>query len=81
MAIGLMALVGASSFVWFPVEAAGFPEPRYLLPLIAIFAAVIALAVRGVGRRWSAVAAVVVVTLFIAHDLFSQMQVIARFYG
>jgi 4-amino-4-deoxy-L-arabinose transferase-like glycosyltransferase len=81
MAIGLMALIGASSYLSFPAEAAGFPEPRYLLPLIPLFGIVLALAVRGSGRRWTATAGALIVTLFIAHDLFSQLQEIARYYG
>jgi 4-amino-4-deoxy-L-arabinose transferase-like glycosyltransferase len=81
MAIGLMALIGASSYLWFPAEAAGFPEARYLLPLLPLFGAVLALAARGAGRRSSVAAGALIVTLFMAHDLFSQLQVIARFYG
>jgi hypothetical protein len=81
MALGMMALIGASSYLWFPAEAAGFPEPRYLLPLIPIFGAVLALATRGAGRRWGPAAGALIVVLFIAHDVFSQLQVIARYYG
>jgi 4-amino-4-deoxy-L-arabinose transferase-like glycosyltransferase len=81
MAVGLLALIGASSFLSYPSEAAGFPEPRYLLPLLPLFAAVLALAIRGTGRRWQAASGVLIVALFIAHDVFSQLQVIARFYG
>jgi hypothetical protein len=81
MAVGLLVLIGASSYLSFPSEAAGFPEPRYLLPLIPLFGAVIALAARGGGRRWGASVGALIVVLFIAHDLFSQLQEIARFYG
>lgn len=81
MAAGLMALIGASSYLSFPAEAAGFPEPRYLLPLIPIFGVALALAARGAGRRWGPVAGALIVVLFIAHDIFSQLQTIARFYG
>jgi 4-amino-4-deoxy-L-arabinose transferase-like glycosyltransferase len=81
MAIGLLVLIGASSYLSFPTEAAGFPEPRYLLPLIPLLGAVLALAARGGGRRWGASVGALIVVLFIAHDLFSQLQEIARFYG
>jgi len=81
MAAGLLILIGASSYLSFPAEAAAFPEPRYLLPLTPLFAAVLALAARGAGRRWGASAGALIVVLFIAHDLFSQLQVIARYYG
>jgi 4-amino-4-deoxy-L-arabinose transferase-like glycosyltransferase len=81
MAVGLMILIGASSYLSFPSEAAGFPEPRYLLPLIPLFGATLALATRGAGRRWGASVGALIVVLFIAHDLFSQLQEIARYYG
>jgi 4-amino-4-deoxy-L-arabinose transferase-like glycosyltransferase len=81
VAVGLLVLVGASSYLWFPAEAAGFPEPRYLLPLVPIIGAVLALAMRGAGRRWGAAVGALIVVLFIAHDVFSQLQVIARYYG
>jgi len=81
MAVGLLILIGGSSYLSFPAEAAGFPEPRYLLPLLPLFGGVLALAARGGGRRWGAAVGSLIVVLFIAHDLFSQLQEIARFYG
>ena len=78
---GLLILIGASSYLSFPSEAAAFPEPRYLLPLIPLFGAVLALVARGAGRRWGTTAGALIVVLFFAHDLFSQLQVIARYYG
>ncbi|HEY3829140.1 MAG TPA: DUF2142 domain-containing protein [Solirubrobacteraceae bacterium] len=81
LVLGLLVLIGISSYQWFPAEAAGFPEPRYLLPLAPLFGVALALATRGAGRRWGAVSGVLIVVLFIAHDLFSQLQVIARYYG
>ena len=58
-----------------------FGEPRYLLPMLPLLAAAIALAVRGAGGggarwsgpRWSSCSS--------AHDIFSQLQMIARYYG
>ncbi len=81
LALGVMVLVGASSYLWFPAEAAGFPEARYLLPLIPLFGLALALAVRGVGRRWGASVGALLVVLLVAHDIFSQLQEIARYYG
>jgi 4-amino-4-deoxy-L-arabinose transferase-like glycosyltransferase len=81
MAIGLLGLIGASSYLSFPAEAAAFPEPRYLLPLTPLFGAVLALAARGTGRRWRASAGALIVVLFLAHDIFSQLLVIGRYYG
>jgi hypothetical protein len=58
-----------------------FTEPRYLLPMLALWGAVLALAARGAGRRWGPSAGALIVVLVLAHDLFSQLQVIARYYS
>jgi hypothetical protein len=82
IAIGVMAMIGASSYVSDVIgRRYAFGEPRYLLPLLPLLGAAIALAVRGAGRRWGPAAGVAMVMLFLGHDLFSQLQVIARYYG
>lgn len=81
LTVGLLILIGASSYLSFPSEAAAFPEPRYLLPLIPLFGIALALAARGAGRRWGPAVGALIVVLFFAHNLFSQLQVIARYYG
>jgi hypothetical protein len=79
--LGLMVLVGADSYLKFPGIAAEYGQTRYLLPLLALLGAVLALAARGAGRRWGPAAGVSIVVLLFAHDLFSQLQAIARYYG
>jgi hypothetical protein len=82
MTIGLLALIGASSYLKVANEGSGgWAHPRYLLPLLPLLAAVLALAARGAGRRCGPVVGALLVVLFLAHDIFSQLQVIARFYG
>jgi 4-amino-4-deoxy-L-arabinose transferase-like glycosyltransferase len=81
MALGLLLLIGASGYLAFPSSAAEFTDARYLLPLVVLWGAVLALAARGAGRRWGPAAGALIVVLVIAHDLFSQLQVIARYYG
>jgi hypothetical protein len=81
IALGLLIAIGASAYAYFPAEAAGFPEPRYLLPLLAPAAAALVLAARGAGRRWAATVGALLVVLFLAYDVLSQLQVIARYYG
>ena len=81
IALGLTVLIGASGFNSFPTQTAGYGQARYLLPLLPLLAAVLALAARGAGRRWRPAVGVLLVTLFIAHDLFSQLQVVAHYYG
>jgi hypothetical protein len=82
MTIGLLVLIGASSYLNVANEGSGgWAHPRYLLPLLPLLAAVLALAARGAGRRWGPAVGALLVVLFLAHDIFSQLQVIARFYG
>jgi 4-amino-4-deoxy-L-arabinose transferase-like glycosyltransferase len=81
MMLGLMLLVGASGYLSFPSTAVEFTDARYSLPMLALWAAVLALAARGAGRRWGPVAGVLIVSVVIGHDIFSQLQEIARFYA
>ncbi len=81
MALGVLALIGTASYSLFPIQAASFGQARYLLPLLPLLGAVLALAARGAGRRWGPVVGVLLVVLFLGHDVFSQLQVIARYYG
>jgi hypothetical protein len=81
IAVSLMLFVGAASYHGFPGAEAEFGEARYLLPLIALLGAAIALAARGAGRRWGPAVGALLVVLFLAHDAFSQLLEVARFYG
>jgi Predicted membrane protein (DUF2142) len=82
MGVGLMALVGSASYVAEILDGQGpYWEPRYLLPMLPLLGAVLALAARGAGRRYGTAAGALIVVLFLAHDLFSQLLVISRFYG
>jgi hypothetical protein len=81
MAAGLLILVGSASYTGFPQIAGAYAESRYLLPLLALMGAALALAARGAGRRWGPTVGVLILVLFAAHDIFSQLQVIARYYG
>jgi hypothetical protein len=79
MSLGVLVMIGADDYLHgIPGE---YAEPRYLLPMIALWGAVLALAARGAGRRWGPVAGVLIVSLALAHDLFSQLLVISRYYG
>jgi 4-amino-4-deoxy-L-arabinose transferase-like glycosyltransferase len=82
IAAGLLILIGATSYGEFPGMAfTGFAEPRYLLPLLPLVGAWLVLSARGAGRRWGPPAGAVIVVLLLAHDVFSQLQVLARYYG
>jgi hypothetical protein len=82
IAVGVLVLVGVSSYHSDVLEhELAFGEPRYLLPMLPLLGAAIVLAVRGAGRRWAPVVGAAMVVLFLGHDIFSQLQVIARYYG
>ncbi|HEY3827604.1 MAG TPA: DUF2142 domain-containing protein [Solirubrobacteraceae bacterium] len=78
---GLLVLFGADSYLESSAFAGAYSEPRYLLPLAVLFAAILALAARGAGRRWGPVVGVLLILLILAHDIFSQLLVVGRFYG
>jgi 4-amino-4-deoxy-L-arabinose transferase-like glycosyltransferase len=81
ISIGIMALVGADSYVNLSAEFGSYAQPRYLLPLLPLLAAVLVLAARGAGRRWGPVVGALIVVTFVAHDIFSQLLVIGRYYS
>jgi 4-amino-4-deoxy-L-arabinose transferase-like glycosyltransferase len=81
ISLGVLALVGAASYVLYPGGIAEFADARYLLPMLAIWAAILALAARGAGRRYGPAVGAVLVVLVISHDLFAQLQVLARYFG
>jgi hypothetical protein len=81
MTIGVMVQIGVSSYRVFPAATAEYGQARYLLPLLPLLAAILALAARGAGRRWGPAVGALLVVLFFAQDIFGQLQVIARYYG
>jgi hypothetical protein len=79
--LGLFTEIGVQSYRAWVSNGDVFEQPRYLLPLLALYAAVIALAVRFGGRRWGPVLAATVVVLAIGHDLYAQAITVARYYA
>jgi uncharacterized membrane protein len=80
--LGVLFMIAASSYLSDAVShQLAFGEPRYLLPLLPLIGAGIAFAVRGAGPRWAPVAGAAIVVLFLGHDVLSQLQVVARYYG
>jgi 4-amino-4-deoxy-L-arabinose transferase-like glycosyltransferase len=79
MSLGLLTLIGGASY--FAVELQAFTEARFLLPLLALIAAGLGLAIRAAGRRSEAVLGTVLVLAVLADNIFSQLLVVARYYG
>ncbi len=81
VAVGLLVLVGVNSYLKYPGLTMDYAEPRYLLPLAALFGGLLALAARGAGRRWGPLAGTLIVLLVLGHDIFSQLLLVSRYYG
>lgn len=83
MLVGLAVEIGVQSYREM-IQTAGvgqFEQARYLLPMIGLYAAIAALAVRFGGRRWGPTLAALLVVLAIGHDLYAQLITISRFYA
>ncbi len=80
MGLGLIVQIGLGAYRTMAGEGLSFVEPRYLAPMLPLLAAALALAARGAGRRWGPAVGVVIVVLFLAHDVFSQLLLVGRYY-
>ncbi|HEX4483915.1 MAG TPA: DUF2142 domain-containing protein [Solirubrobacteraceae bacterium] len=78
---GLCVVIGVQSYRFLVANNGVFEQPRYLLPLLCLYAAIAALAVRFGGRRWGPVLGAALVVLAIGHDLYAQAITIARYYA
>jgi hypothetical protein len=81
MGLGVMALVAASDYLVSPRLSGGYVEPRYVLPMVVLWGGVLALSARGAGRRYGPAVGAGLVLLVLAHDVFSQILVVTRYYG
>ncbi len=82
MSVGLMGLIGSHAYLNLGGEGGGgHVQPRYLLPLLPLAGVALALAARGAGRRWGPAVGAVIIVLFLAYDVFSQLLVVSRFYA
>lgn len=79
MGAGLLGLIGVTAFI--NRNEGLFAEPRYLLPMLPLLGVVLALAARGAGRRYGPAVGAVIIVLFLAHNIFSQLLVVGRYYG
>ena len=77
----LMAVIGYIGYSSLRDQGQRFEQARYLLPLLALYGGFLGLALRGLGRRWGPIGAVVLVTLMAGHSLMAQLLTIARYYG
>jgi len=79
MAGALMVLIGLSADLRRNLIA--IVQGRYLLPLLPLFGALLALGARGAGERWGRTVGVAIVATLAALGVFGQLLSIAWFYG
>ncbi len=78
---GVCVVIGVQSYRYLVANGGVFEQARYLLPLLCLYGAVVALAVRVGGRRWGPVIGAALVVFAIGHDLFAQAITISRYYA
>lgn len=79
---GLLGLIAHASYTtYIGPEPYPFEQPRYLLPLLPLYGLIVALAVRGAGRRAGPAVAAALVMIAFAHNLFAQALTITRYYA
>ncbi|MGH2957771.1 MAG: DUF2142 domain-containing protein [Solirubrobacterales bacterium] len=81
LALGLLVAVHKAGYDNRTAEIQGFEQARYLFPLLALYAAVVALAARGVGSRFGPAAGVLIVSLAIAQTMLALLLTLTRYYG
>ena len=79
--VGLVILLNWIGYGYQLGAAEGFEQARYLLPLLGLYAAIIALAARGAGRRYGPAAGVLIASVAIAHSLLAMLLTMTRYYG
>jgi hypothetical protein len=79
--VGLCAEIGVQSYRYLVSNGGMFEQARYLLPLLCLYGAIVALAVRFGGRRWGPALGAALVVLAIGHDLFAQAITVSRYYA
>jgi hypothetical protein len=75
---GAVALAGYRSRV---LGGVPFEQGRYLLPLLGLFAGLVALGVRGAGRRLGPAVGAAVVMIMLGLDVAAQLLTLGRYYG
>jgi hypothetical protein len=80
MAVGLLALLGYTGYVYNRDTGNGFEQGRYLLPLMPLYAVLVAAGVRALGRRFGPVAGAVLVALCVGWTGWAMVMTVGRFY-
>jgi 4-amino-4-deoxy-L-arabinose transferase-like glycosyltransferase len=79
--LGLLIIIHSRGYDTRIRAEGDWEQARYLFPLLPLYAAIIALAARGAGRRYGPAVAVLIVSLAIAHSLLAFLVTVTRYYG
>jgi hypothetical protein len=80
--VGLAMLIGFAGYqAWLGKPAGTFEQARYLLPLLPLYGALVALAVRAAGRRAGPGLAAACAVVLIAWSVYAQVLTALRYYG
>ena len=80
LAIGLLVAIHKAGYDGRSLFYEGFEQARYLFPLLPLYGAIVAIAVRGAGR-FAPAAGVVLVSLAVSHGLLAYLLTLTRYYG
>lgn len=80
-ALGLLGTIAVAGYRARLVNDEAFEQARYLLPLLPLFAGLVAVAARALGRRWGAALGGLVVMASIALTVFGELLTLGRYYG
>jgi 4-amino-4-deoxy-L-arabinose transferase-like glycosyltransferase len=81
MVAGLLGSIGFLGLRYRKDSGFIFEQARYLLPLLPLYGAGLALAALGAGKRFARPLGATIVVLALGHSLFAQLLVIGRFYA
>lgn len=79
--VGLLGLLAWIGYDWRRGHPGQFEQARYLLPLLAFYGGLIAIAARGAGRRWGPVVGVLIVSIALAQGTLAMLVTLTRYYG
>jgi len=81
LVLGILVSIGVLGLRYRRSTGFEFEQARYILPFLPLYAAAVAAAAIGAGRRFARPVGALLVTLAAVHGLFAQLLVISRFYG
>jgi hypothetical protein len=78
---GLLGLLGWIGYDWRRAHPGQFEQARYILPLLALYGGLLAIAARGAGRRWGPAVGVLIVSIALAQSALAMLITLARYYN